>query len=76
MTHSDVPTSDVNLPSDLHGRGQVPHLDAAVAVSAEEVPPGSGPNPTGALALVDREGCDGRPIHRAHLTHPEHTQPA
>lgn len=63
-------TSDVHLPGDLHGGGQVPHLDAAVAVAAEQVPARPRADAAGALALVDHEGCDGRPVHRAHLAHP------
>lgn len=66
-------TSDVDLPGDLHGRGQVPHLDAAVAVAAEHVAARARANATRALALVDHEGRDGRPVHRPHLTHPGET---
>ena len=58
-----VLTSDVHLPGDVHGRGQVPHLDAAVAVAAEQVAPSPRADPTRALALVDREGRDGGTVH-------------
>lgn len=66
-----VLTFDVHLSSYLHGGRQVPHLDAAITVTTEQVAAGPRADPTGALALVDHEGRDGGPIHRAHLTHPE-----
>lgn len=67
-------TSDVDLPGDVHGGRQVPHLNAAIAVTAEQVPPRPRADPTRALALVDHEGRDGGAVHRAHLTHPETRQ--
>lgn len=62
--------SDVHLAGDLHGRSQVPHLDAAVAMATEQVTTGTRADPTGAFTLMNHEGRDGGPIHRAHLTHP------
>lgn len=70
FNYSCALTFDVHLPCDLHRRREVPRLDAAVAVSAEEVPAGPGPNAAGSLTLMHHERRDGRPVHRTHLTHP------
>ena len=64
-------TSDVHLPRDLHGGGEVPHLDAAVAVATEEVAAWPGADATRTLALVDHEGGDGGTVYGPHLTHPD-----
>lgn len=52
-------TSDVHLSSNVHCSSQVPHLDAAVAVTAEQVATGPRADATRALALMDHERCDG-----------------
>ena len=64
-------TSDVHLPGDLHGGGEVPHLDASVAMATEEVAAWPGADATRALALVDHEGGDGGAVYGPHLTHPD-----
>ena len=55
----------------VHGGGQVPHLDAAVAVAREQVAAGSRPHAAGALTLPHHEGGDGGPVHRLHLADPD-----
>lgn len=63
------PTICVHLPSDLDGSGQVPHLNAAIAVPREEVPSRTGADATGPLALVDHKCRDGGAVDRTDLTH-------
>lgn len=45
----------LSLVDHIHSCGQVPHLDAAVGVAGEQVPPWPGAHPAGALALSHRE---------------------
>lgn len=68
--YSSPLTFDIHFPCDLHRRREVPHLDAAVAVSTEEVAAGPGPNAAGSLTLMHHKPGDGCPVHRTHLTQP------
>ena len=43
----------------VHGGGQVPHGQAAVGLAGEQVAPGPGAKPPGALTLQHREGGGG-----------------
>lgn len=61
--NSSMLTFDIHFPSDLHRRCEVPHLDAAVAVSAEEVPAGSRADAAGSLTLMHHKRRNGRPVH-------------
>lgn len=56
-------TFNVHFSCDLHCRRQVPHLDAAVAMTTEKVPTGPGTDAAGSLALMYHECRDGSPIH-------------
>lgn len=49
--------------SGVHRSGQVPHLDAAVAMTGEQIAPGSRPHPARALTLPYHEGRDCGPVH-------------
>lgn len=64
-------TSDVHLAGDVHSSCQVPHLDAAITVATEKVPPRTRANAARALTLMYHECSDGGAIHWTHLTHPE-----
>lgn len=66
-----VPLGLVLRPVDrVHGRGEIPHLYAAVAVAREEVATRPRAHAAGALALAHREAADGGTVHGLHLTHP------
>lgn len=43
----------------VHGGGQIPHGQAAVGLASEQVAPGPGAQPPGALALQHGEGGGG-----------------
>ena len=60
----------LSLVGGVHSSGEVPHLNAAVAMPSKEVPPWSRTHPARTLALPHRETRDGGPIHCRHLTDP------
>lgn len=59
----------LSLVDHIHGRGQVPHLDAAVGVASEQVAPRPGAHPAGALALSHRERGDCGTVYSLDLTY-------
>lgn len=63
------PTLVLSLVDHIHGRGQVPHLDAAVGVASEQVAPRPGAHPAGALALSHRERGDCSTVYSLDLTY-------
>lgn len=61
----------LSLVSSVHRSRQVPHLDAAVAVTGEQVAPGSRAHPARSLALTHHEAGDGCAVYRLHFTNPD-----
>ena len=59
--------------SRIHRSGQVPHLDAAVAVAGEQIASRTRPHTTRTLTLSHHEARDGGPVHWLHFTDPDKT---
>lgn len=47
----------------VHSGGEVPHLNAAVSMTGEQIAPRSGPHPAGTLTLSDHEASDSGSVH-------------
>lgn len=61
----------LSLVSSVHCSCQVPHLDAAVAMTSEQVAPGSRSHPARSLTLTHHETGDGCPVYWLHFTNPD-----